>query len=947
MTLAAEQRHDSVRLPDAPALVAGPRGALMLSPQGVVESLSLEAAAARVKGGTLPLVCHRAALARRLAVPPFAAFDLLELFAFARPARFSIPTARGLAQALGLSLPEGLEAEAKSLYAAARALIEGLSEPDFTAAEHARAIAEAMASGGWLWGEAVLAALENGRGQDARSGRRNGLRVWGLVAEWPEYAPQPPAGHEAVERADARRRLAALLGEHAEPRPEQADYASAASAAFEPRDRVNRPNVVLAEAGTGVGKTLGYIAPASLWAEKNEGAVWLSTFTRNLQRQIDRELDRLYPEPKVKFEKAVLRKGRENYACLLNYEEAVGRAALMPAERVALGLMARWLLASRDGDMQGGDFPAWLPGVMGAGRVFELTDRRGECIYSACPHYRRCFIERSSRMARRADLVIANHALVMVQAAQGALEEADERPLPLRYVFDEGHHLFQAADSAFAAKLTGAEAYELRRWLLGPEGPRARGGRAKGLANRVGDLVAEQKELAAALDDVLGAARALPALGWRERIANAAPRGPGEAFFAQLRAQVLARSEVVDGPYGLETEAHPPVPGLVEAAAELDHALARLARPLCALAERLSLRLDDEADRLDSATRARIEAVCRGLRRRGRDLIGSWRDMLQDLIEPSTPDATPAGATPAGAPPAGAPPAGAPEGFVDWFAVERTEGRERDVGMHRHHLDPMVPFAQFVLRRAHGVLVTSATLKDGTGDAEQDWAAAEARTGARYLAKPAIRAEVLSPFDYPRQTRVFVVSDINRDDPDQVASAYRELFLASGGGALGLFTAINRLRAIHGRIAEPLDAAGIALLAQHVDGLDTTTLVEILRTERNACLLGTDAVRDGVDVPGASLRLIVFDRVPWPRPDILHRARKAAFGGVAYDDMLTRLKLKQAYGRLIRRADDAGVFVMLDRMMPSRLLGAFPGDVAVERVGLARAVEGVRDFLAR
>ena len=155
------------------------------------------------------------------------------------------------------------------------------------------------------------------------------------------------------------------------------------------------------------------------------------------------------------------------------------------------------------------------------------------------------------------------------------------------------------------------------------------------------------------------------------------------------------------------------------------------------------------------------------------------------------------------------------------------------------------------------------------------------------------------------------------------------------------------MRAIHGRIAEPLDAAGIALLAQHVDGLDTTTLVEIFRTERNACLLGTDAVRDGVDVPGASLRLIVFDRVPWPRPDILHRARKAAFGGVAYDDMLTRLKLKQAYGRLIRRADDAGVFVMLDRMMPSRLLGAFPADVAVERVGLAHAVEGVRDFLAR
>ena len=84
---------------------------------------------------------------------------------------------------------------------------------------------------------------------------------------------------------------------------------------------------MLAEAGTGVGKTLGYIAPASLWAEKNEGAVWISTFTRNLQHQIDGELDRLYPDPAAKERRVVLRKGRENYLCLLNFEEAVGGAA--------------------------------------------------------------------------------------------------------------------------------------------------------------------------------------------------------------------------------------------------------------------------------------------------------------------------------------------------------------------------------------------------------------------------------------------------------------------------------------------------------------------------------------------------------------------------------------------------------------------------------------------
>jgi ATP-dependent DNA helicase DinG len=236
-------------------------------------------------------------------------------------------------------------------------------------------------------------------------------------------------------------------------------------------------------------------------------------------------------------------------------------------------------------------------------------------------------------------------------------------------------------------------------------------------------------------------------------------------------------------------------------------------------------------------------------------------------------------------------------------------------------------------------------LTDGSGDPETDWAAAEARCGAAHLPGPAVRAGVPSPFDYGAQTRVFIVTDLHRDDPDQVAAATRELFLAAGGGALGLFTAISRLRAVHGRIARPLEQAGLPLYAQHVDRLDTATLVDIFRAEADSCLLGTNAVRDGVDVPGAALRLIVFDRVPWPRPDLRHRARRAVFGGRHYDDMLTRLKLKQAFGRLVRRADDHGVFVLLDARMPSRLLGAFPEGVPVRRVGLAEAVAATRAFL--
>jgi ATP-dependent DNA helicase DinG len=484
--------------------------------------------------------------------------------------------------------------------------------------------------------------------------------------------------------------------------------------------------------------------------------------------------------------------------------------------------------------------------------------------------------------------------------------------------------------------LLGEEAHHLRRWLVGPEGGRK--SRARGLRSRSGDLVADDVAAETHLEAALQAARALPADNWLQRIAGGKlarnPVGPAESFLVLVRDQVYARARDIEDGYSLETGVRPADPALIETALVLDRALERLEKPLKELAACLMTRLDEKAAELDSATRQRIEAVARGLRRRAQTVVGGWRAMLRSLSDEQPP-----------------------EEYVDWFSVERADGRDLDVGFHRHWIDPTIPFVEAVARPAHGLLVTSATLTDiseprngRTGDdaaedpMELGWRAAEARTGARHLPER-LRARVPSPFDYAARTRVLVVNDLRRDDISQAAAAYRELFLASGGGALGLFTAIQRLRSVHRLLAEPLERAGLSLWAQHVDGLDTSTLIDIFRADVHSCLLGTDAVRDGVDVPGASLRLIVFDRVPWPRPDILHKARKAAFGGSAYDDRLTRLRLKQAYGRLIRRADDTGVFVMLDSRLPSRLLTAFPPGVEVRRLGLAEAIRITAEFL--
>ena len=911
-----------ILLPHAPALAAGHARAAVLTTDG--ELLTLPAAeAAALARRTPPLLVHAPATFRRLQTRPTPALDILELFAFVLPAHPVAPTPRGLAHALDLPAPQTLEDAAALIPNLAEALLAHLAASAALSRQaHAAGLAATMGAAGWPWAAAVLAAL----GQPAARPSPRAFAVWADLPKWEDEAPPTPPSAHPVPPADARARLAAMLGPHAEHRPGQADYARAAAAAFAPRAAPGDPAFILAEAGTGTGKTLGYVAPASLWAERNRGAVWVSTYTRHLQRQIDAELARLVPDPAERRRRVVLRKGRENYLCLLNFQEHAAALAPRTPAAIPLALVARWAAATADGDLTGGDLPGWLAELFGPRLLPAVADRRGECIHGACRHYRTCFVEHTIRRARTADLVVANHALVMAQASWGGI---DDSQLPTRYVFDEGHHLFDAADSAFSATLSGTEAVLLRRWLLGDE---TRGTRLKGLRIRLETMVGGAVPLEPELDDATHAARILPAPGWSTRLATTdpAPLAPFEAFLHALRAQSLARAAPGDDNRAdLETALHPATPALIDAANTLARELIALIDPLRALRARLQSALDTDAETLDPPARARIEAAIRMLKRRAIDRLTAWHAMLLAVSEPP-------------------PEPGARPEHIHLLRLERRNGADTDAALARHWLDPTIPFAATLARPAHGLLVTSATLRDtGHGGAELSWAAAEARVGAAHLPSPALRVSVASPFDYAAQTRAFVVADV-APDPASLAGAYRALFEAAGGGALGLFTAIRRLQDVHARIAPALEAAGIPLLAQHIDAMDNATLVDVFRTETDSCLLGTDAMRDGVDVPGRALRLVVFDRVPWPRPDLLHRERRIHLSGgdpKAFDDSKARLRLRQAFGRLVRTATDRGVFVLLDRRTPTRLLSAFPPGVEVRRTGLAEAVAATRAFL--
>ena len=239
-------------------------------------------------------------------------------------------------------------------------------------------------------------------------------------------------------------------------------------------------------------------------------------------------------------------------------------------------------------------------------------------------------------------------------------------------MFDEGHHLFDAADSTFAAAFTGQEAIELRRWMIGPEG--RRGAAGAGLAARLMDVASYDEEGAQALEAAVEAARALPSDGWLQRLTEDLPFGPIEALLGAVRGVVYARVEGAGG--GLRDG---------DRAGRARRRAGRARPPRCRRCERAA----DAARGARRAARGGARGCARLARQRRRARGSRARSAGSSLARARrSPPGSRCSARIGGA---------ADPDFVDWLAVERVDGREFDVGIHRHWLDPTKPLAATVL----------------------------------------------------------------------------------------------------------------------------------------------------------------------------------------------------------------------------------------------------------
>ncbi len=752
------------------------------------------------------------------------------------------------------------------------------------------------------------------RGADDADGNES---EYGYMPEGTGFEGRYPVDHTEIEaKLKPGGAMSRAFGQY-EYRPQQVEMAQAVASAF------NKGHHLIVEAGTGTGKSLGYLLPAVLYALRTGERVIVSTNTINLQDQLftkdlpllhrvlegasgrNGETDPAIAGSKLKAQnskltsppfRSALLKGKSNYVCLRRWYSFRHSA---PSTIEQLRVMVKVLI--------------WLPET-GTGDRNELLLLNAEnevwnhiCVSpEGCPLYEcrvnqkgLCLFDRARRRAGGAHILVVNHALLLADLAMGGGVLPDYDHL----IIDEAHNLEEEATDAlgftnsrpmlvklldelsvdpnssskersddFLSRLRSALASEVGRGQEGKSGERTRPGITRNLLLAVDEVIA----------------------GLRPTIVRA--RQSAVELFAGLIG-VLDVYQDEQNVYDLrqritgEVRRHPAW-GQVEITWD-----------------NLGLQLKSIEDGLQ-----RISSTLGDLdwdampRQAGGDGVARYSDVLIELrnycvnVHKIRTDANAAITNP-------------DEGSVYWLEA-RVKGGDVALRCAPLHVGDLLDRYLFSQKRT--VVLTSATLST-----EHDFSYIRERLGLH----SGEELQLSSPFDYERTTMVYVPSDM----PEPGSAGYQrsleqalvEMCKASQGRALVLCTSHSAVRATYRAIQRPLEDAGIMVLGHNIDG-SRRQLLERFKNDPRTVLLGTSSFWEGIDVVGDALSVLVIAKLPFSVPtDPVFAARSEGFEDPfnQYSVPQAILKFKQGFGRLIRSASDRGVVAVLDRRVLSKRYG--------------------------
>lgn len=646
-----------------------------------------------------------------------------------------------------------------------------------------------------------------------------------------------------------------------EERPQQITMAAKVAESF------NNAEVLLAEAPTGIGKSLAYLVPALLWSHQNGDGVIISTQTRNLQDQLFNK-DIPLVQKAVDFDfKAVLLKGRGNYLCLLKYYELLNEAinSYGADERLALQAVLVWAETTKTGDIS--ECSGFSPG-----RYKYLWSRMScegnFCLGRVCQYYKKCFLFRIRNEAMTAHLRVINHYLLFADfAAGGELVRASGQ-----LILDEAHNLEKVAASYLGPEINHNQFITTLNQIYTIK-PVETGFLAL-LKTKISDLGSEERiSLEAAIGKV------------QKHLLKA--RGLTGTFFEKLTASATKGLATGDELREIRyTDIKQFVPQ--DFVDDCYIALKTL--------ETLLIELSENIDLLDNIENNNELAI------RGRAVAQDLHELKEAFGFLTYPD---------------------DREFVYWVEL----GSKRDARLVSAPLDVGKILNEKLYDNLKTVVLCSATLSvAGDFAYYKNRLGLNLNSAERTIA-----IALDSPFDLKRNIGFFEAGFMpppnTKNFDEQAAETIFGLFDSMRVRGMVLFTSYKSIEAVLNFAGTRLLEKGFELFVQN-SNLSPFQLLSRYRQSSRGIIFGTDSFWEGVDLPGDELELLVIVKLPFSvpeRPWIKANLEKIENeGGNPFMDFSLPeavIKFRQGFGRLIRKKTDKGCVVSLDSRLTGKQYG--------------------------
>lgn len=630
---------------------------------------------------------------------------------------------------------------------------------------------------------------------------------------------------------------------------------------------LNENKIAVFEAGTGVGKSYSYLIPSALWALLNHEKIIVSTGTINLQQQLcEKDLPAVEKIIGKKF-KYVLMKGRQNYICMRRLNDAASILDLFEGETEELKKIAEWAQNSDTGSKSDLTF---MPSESVWTKVNSESDA---CMGKKCPFFGECFVMKIRKEAASANLIIVNHHLLFAdiesRLSGAGYEDAAVLPPYRHIIFDEAHGIENAATSFFSESVNRFKLNKLINQMYRHR-KNSESGHLCSLAilssneEKAGDAFDVTNKIKLAMTNVEIASKDLLQNEYTMRLYDATARnfGPLLVAIGELTRALGSFTGIVREIMEGIDEDDKDAPCYYESKVILRHL-----ESYVILLKNFSV-WDEKRDDVFWIQKKRLPP-----------------DMVQNA------------------------------GDAEYVILTQTP------------LDISHLMNEGVFEPMESVICTSATLKTG-----RDFSYWMRRTGVSLAGEERIiKGEFPSPFPYNKNMLFAVPNDAPLPDNIQfqqyVEMALPRLIQAAAGRTLVLFTSYESLKSAYRTTVASMPGFPGRVMKQGDD--DNAKLLEAFKKENESVLFATDSFWQGVDIPGESLSQVIIVKLPFTVPnDPVFVARAEAIekrGGSSFMELSVPeavIKFRQGIGRLIRRSDDKGVVVVLDRRIYEKKYGS-------------------------